>query len=113
MRADCAARGTLIPLHTPHLLSRHGRWCGEGVALPMFILDEPTTIDLEGNAMIVDQITNVDSDLYAGLLQKQGGSFKLAERLATALKFLQEGNVTQLPPSHIELEGDKVFAMIQ
>lgn len=63
--------------------------------------------------MIVDQITNVDSDLYAGLLQKQGGSFKLADRLATALKFLQEGNVKQLPPSHIELDGDKVFAMIQ
>jgi YhcH/YjgK/YiaL family protein len=63
--------------------------------------------------MIVDQITNVDSDFYAGLLKKHGGSFKLADRLTTALKFLQKENVITLLPSRIELDGDKVFAMIQ
>jgi YhcH/YjgK/YiaL family protein len=63
--------------------------------------------------MIVDQLDNVDSEFYAGLLRKHGGSFKLAERLSAGLRFLQEGNVTQLAPSRIELDGDKVFAMIQ
>ena len=63
--------------------------------------------------MIVDQITNVNSDFYAGLLAKHGGSFQLADRLMLALKFLQEGNVAELLPSRIELDGDKVFAMIQ
>jgi YhcH/YjgK/YiaL family protein len=63
--------------------------------------------------MIVDQITNVNSEFYAGLLKRQGGSFKLAERLMLALDFLQNGNVLELLPSRIELDGDKVFAMIQ
>jgi YhcH/YjgK/YiaL family protein len=63
--------------------------------------------------MIVDQISNVDSDFYNGLLRKHGGSFQLAERLALGLKFLQEGSVLELLPSRIELDGDKVFAMIQ
>ena len=63
--------------------------------------------------MIVDQISNVNSAFYAGLLQNHDGSFKLAERLMMALTFLQEGNVLSLLPSRIELDGDKVFAMIQ
>jgi len=62
--------------------------------------------------MIVDQIENVNSAFYAGLLQ-HNGSFRLADRLAMALKFLQEGNVVALLPTRIELDGDKVFAMIQ
>ena len=63
--------------------------------------------------MIIDQLSNVDSDYYAGLLKKHGGSFQLGDRLALGLKFLQEGNVLSLLPSRIELDGDKVFAMIQ
>lgn len=63
--------------------------------------------------MIVDQISNVDSDFYVGLLQKHGGSFKLAERLMLGLKFIQEQDVLNMSPSRIELDGDKVFAMIQ
>jgi len=62
--------------------------------------------------MIVDQITNVNSAFYAGLLA-HNGSFKLADRLSMALKFLQEGNVESLLPTRIELDGNKVFAMIQ
>src|SRR5262245_24247066 len=63
--------------------------------------------------MIVDQITNIDSALYAGLLKVEGASSKLGERLHTALNFLREGNVLALLPSRIELDGDKVYAMIQ
>jgi YhcH/YjgK/YiaL family protein len=63
--------------------------------------------------MIVDQITNVDSDFYTGLLKQHNGSFKLADRLVMAFKFLQEENVLEMLPSRIELDGDKVFAMIQ
>lgn len=63
--------------------------------------------------MIVDQISSVDSTFYAGLLKQHGGSFKLGDRLALALDFLRTGNVLELLPSRIELDGDKVFAMIQ
>jgi YhcH/YjgK/YiaL family protein len=63
--------------------------------------------------MIVDQITNVNSDYYAGLLRSHGGSFKLAERLSMALDFILKENVLAMLPSRIELDGDKVFAMIQ
>ena len=63
--------------------------------------------------MIVDQIENVNSSFYVGLLRQHGGSFKLADRLALGLDFLQTGNVRELMPSRIELDGDKVFAMIQ
>jgi YhcH/YjgK/YiaL family protein len=63
--------------------------------------------------MIVDQLANVDSEFYAGLLRKHGGSFQLADRLMVGLKFLQEGNVLELLPSRIELDGERVFAMIQ
>jgi YhcH/YjgK/YiaL family protein len=63
--------------------------------------------------MIVDQLSSVDSDFYDGLLQKNGGSFKLAERLALGLRFLQENNVTEMEPGRIELDGNRVFAMIQ
>lgn len=63
--------------------------------------------------MIVDQLSNVDSDYYAGLLRSHGGSFKLAERLMLGLNFLKNENVREMLPSRIELEGDKVFAMIQ
>ena len=63
--------------------------------------------------MIVDQIENVNSKYYAGLLRQHGGSFKLAERLMLGLNFIQTGNVLELQPSRIELQGDQVFAMIQ
>jgi YhcH/YjgK/YiaL family protein len=63
--------------------------------------------------MIVDHIDNVDSDFYAGLLTRHGGSFKLADRLMMAFNFLREGNVLERLPSRIELDGDRVFAMIQ
>ena len=63
--------------------------------------------------MIVDQITNVDSAYYAGLLRSHGGSFKLAERLMLGLDFLKNENVQEMLPTRIELDGDKVFAMIQ
>lgn len=63
--------------------------------------------------MIVDQLTNVDSDFYAGLLRRHGGSFKLAERLSLGLDFLKSENIQDMLPTRIELDGDKVFAMIQ
>ena len=63
--------------------------------------------------MIVDQISSVDSDFYNGLLQKNGGSFKLAARLAAGLRFLQENNVAELEPGIIELDGNRLFAMVQ
>ena len=63
--------------------------------------------------MIVDQITSVDSDFYEGLLQKKGGSFKLVARLAAGLQFLQDNNVPELQPGRIELDGNRVFALVQ
>jgi YhcH/YjgK/YiaL family protein len=63
--------------------------------------------------MIVDQLSNVSSDFYKGLLASHGGTFKLAERLMVALRFLQENDVTAMEPGTIKLDGDRVFAMIQ
>jgi YhcH/YjgK/YiaL family protein len=68
---------------------------------------------MEQETMIVDQISNVNSEFYAGLLKRHGGTFKVGDRLMLALDFLQTGNVLELKPSRIELDGDKVFAMIQ
>jgi YhcH/YjgK/YiaL family protein len=64
--------------------------------------------------MIVDQLSNVSSDFYAGLLRSHGGSFKLAERLTQALSFLQETDLLALAnKTRIELDGSRVFAMVQ
>jgi YhcH/YjgK/YiaL family protein len=63
--------------------------------------------------MIVDQLANVESDFYAGLLRQHGGSFKLADRLMLALRFLQEHDTTALAPGRIDLDGDNVFALVQ
>lgn len=63
--------------------------------------------------MILDQLSNVDSSFYAGLLQSHGGSFKLGDRLMQGLRFLQSVDVADMTASRIELDGDKVFAMIQ
>jgi len=64
--------------------------------------------------MIVDQLSNVSSDYYAGLLRSHGGSFKLAERLTKALSFLQETDVLALAAgTRIELDGNRVFVMVQ
>ncbi len=63
--------------------------------------------------MIVDQLSSVDSDFYNGLLQKHGGSFKLAARLASGLQFLQDNDATKLQPGRIDLDGDRVFALVQ
>ena len=63
--------------------------------------------------MIIDQLSNVSSDFYAGLLTKHGGSFQLADRLMTAFRFLQNFDPNSAQPGTTELDGKQVFAMVQ
>lgn len=63
--------------------------------------------------MIVDQLSSINAPVYRGLLNSHGGAFGLGERLRKGLAWLQATDVLALSPSRIELEGDKVFAMIQ
>ncbi len=63
--------------------------------------------------MIIDQLSNVASDYYAGLLRSHGGSFKLGERLTKALTFLQKTDAQSLPSGRIDLDGNRVFALVQ
>ncbi len=51
--------------------------------------------------MIVDKLTN--ASLYA----------PLGERIAVALKYLQENDCTKLPLGKIPLQGDQIFALVQ
>ena len=63
--------------------------------------------------MIVDTLSSLKSPVYGGLLNSHGGAFGLGERLRKGLAWLQETDVLALSPSRIEVDGDKVFAMIQ
>ncbi len=63
--------------------------------------------------MIIDQLNNVSSDFYAGLLTKHSGSFALGDRLMAALHFLQTTDVLNTEPVTIEIDGKNVYAMIQ
>jgi len=63
--------------------------------------------------MIIDQLSNVSSDFYAGLLTKHGGAFSLGDRLMAALHFLQTTDVLNAAPGTIEIDGKNVYAMIQ
>ena len=63
--------------------------------------------------MIIDQLSNIPSDFYSGLLTQHGGNFKLADRLMTAFRFLQSHDPATAQPGTIELDGKQVFAMIQ
>jgi len=51
--------------------------------------------------MIVDRLNN--AALYSGL----------GERIATALKYLNENDCTKLPVGKIPIQGDQIFAIVQ
>ncbi len=63
--------------------------------------------------MIIDQLSNIPSDFYAGLFTKHGGNFKLADRLMLAFRFLQNHDPATAQPGTTELDGTQVYAMVQ
>jgi len=63
--------------------------------------------------MIIDQLSNVSSDFYTGLLTQHGGAFALGDRLMAALRFLQTTDLLSAEPGTVEIDGKNVYAMIQ
>lgn len=63
--------------------------------------------------MIIDQLSNIPSDFYAGLFTKHGGSFRLADRLMAAFRFLQSHDPATAQLGKVEIDGQQVFALIQ
>ena len=62
--------------------------------------------------MIIDQLKNVDSDFYAGLLAG-ANNYGVLRRIKAALHFLQSTDLENLPVGRIELEGKQLFALVQ
>jgi len=59
------------------------------------------TVLSETHTMVIDTLQN--AKLYSGL----------GSRIATALKFLQEQDGTQLPLGKTPIDGDRIFALVQ
>ncbi len=63
--------------------------------------------------MIIDHLKNVTSGFYPNLLSANGGNPGLAKRLQAAFDFLQNTDLENTPVGKIEIEGDRVFALVQ
>jgi YhcH/YjgK/YiaL family protein len=63
--------------------------------------------------MIIDQLKNIDSELYAGLFAAPNHGSGLAQRITAALRFLQTTDLASLPPGKVEIQGNQLYAMIQ
>lgn len=63
--------------------------------------------------MIIDQLANISTPFYTGLLTAHGGTFALADRLMAAFRFLQDFDPSRSQPQTVEIDGKRVYAMIQ
>jgi YhcH/YjgK/YiaL family protein len=63
--------------------------------------------------MIIDQLKNVQSGFYPNLLSAQGGNPGLAQRIQAAFDFLQNTDLDNAAVGKVEIDGDRVFALIQ
>jgi YhcH/YjgK/YiaL family protein len=62
--------------------------------------------------MIADQLSNVQSGFYPGLLAAADDN-GLAARLAAGFHFLQTADLAAAAPGRIDIDGDNVFALVQ
>jgi len=62
--------------------------------------------------MIIDRLSNLDSSFYPSLFAASatGG---LVHRLQAGFAYLQQTDLSAIPVSTVEIDGDRVFAMIQ
>ncbi|MEZ4727596.1 MAG: YhcH/YjgK/YiaL family protein [Caldilineaceae bacterium] len=63
--------------------------------------------------MIIDHLQNVQSGFYVNLLSTQGGDPGLAQRLQAAFDYLQKTDLEDVAPGKVEIDGNRVFALIQ
>lgn len=63
--------------------------------------------------MIIDQLKNVNTGFYVNLLSSQGGDPGLAQRLRAAFDYLQRADLENAEPGKVEIDGNRVFALIQ
>ena len=62
--------------------------------------------------MIIDRLHNVQSGFYPALFSGTDAS-GLAQRLAAGFHYLQTVDPAGLEPGRVEIDGDRVFALIQ
>jgi YhcH/YjgK/YiaL family protein len=62
--------------------------------------------------MIIDRLQNVQSGFYQTLLSAPDQS-GLAQRLSAGFDYLLAANPADLAPGRVEIDGDRVFALIQ
>ena len=62
--------------------------------------------------MIIDQLHNVLSGVYPGLLSATDAS-GLAQRLSAGFRYLETADLANTAPGRVEIDGDQVFALIQ
>ena len=63
--------------------------------------------------MIIDQLKNVQTGFYPNLLAAQAGDAGLAQRLQAGFHYLQTADLENAAPGKVEIEGNRVFALIQ
>lgn len=63
--------------------------------------------------MIIDQLKNVQAGFYVNLLSSRGGNPGLAQRLQAAFDYLQRTDLENAEPGKVEIDGNRVFALIQ
>ena len=63
--------------------------------------------------MIIDRLSNVHAGFYPNLLSTQGKAPGLAARLQAAFDYLQQTDLENTAPGKVEIDGDRVFALVQ
>ncbi len=62
--------------------------------------------------MIIDQLHNVNMELYAGLMTGADNR-GLRSRIQAAIHYLQTADLANAPVGKVEIDGTQVYAMIQ
>lgn len=63
--------------------------------------------------MIIDRLSNAQSGFYPYLLSSQAKAGGLATRLQAAFRYLQESDLETATPGKVDIDGDRVFALVQ
>ncbi len=63
--------------------------------------------------MIIDRLSNLSAGIYPNLLSAAAPNSGLAQRLQIGFDYLQQTDFADLSPGTVELDGKRVFAMIQ
>ena len=62
--------------------------------------------------MIIDRLSNINTSFYPSLFAAAGTS-GLVSRLQAGFNYLQQTDLTNTPAGTVQIDGDRVFAMIQ